>query len=269
MEPVGSVIATARSFLFVPGSKPDRFAKAEASGADVVILDLEDAVAPEHKESALDHVAAWLALGHVAVVRINAAGTPWQPRELSVLADLPCHLMIPKVKDANQLAGIADQTGGRLVALVETAVGVRDVDAIAAADGVERLALGTVDLAADLGIDPASGPALAYARGRTVMASAAAGLPPPVDGVTTALEDVDALRADARAARDLGFGAKLCIHPHQVTVVNESFQPSEREIHWATRVVAAAAQGGVAVVDGSMVDAPVVRRAQAILRRIA
>ena len=266
MEPDDSRVSRARSLLFVPGSRPDRFDKAAGSGADLVVLDLEDAVETERKSDALAHVVAWVAGGGRAAVRINGAGTTWHEGEIAALRDLPCELMVPKAEDALALATLARQVSGRLIALVETARGVTDVDAIAAS-GVSRLALGTIDLATELGVDPESRSALDYARGRMVMASAAAGLPSPVDGVTTVLGDSALLESDTRWARELGFGGKLCIHPSQVAVIHEALRPTEQQVSWANRVVTAARSGAVSVVDGAMVDAPVVARANGILAR--
>jgi citrate lyase subunit beta / citryl-CoA lyase len=257
----------ARSLLFVPGSRPDRFDKAAAAGADLVVLDLEDAVRPEEKALALDHVGEWLVRGRPAVVRINALGTPWHEAEVSAVTRWGCGVMVPKAEHAAGLVRLGERCPGGLIALVETARGVQSVDAVAATPGVERLALGTVDLAAELGVDPASSPALAYSRGRLVIASAAAGIAAPIDGVTTALGDVDSLASDTRAARALGFAGKLCIHPRQVQVVHEELRPGVDEIRWAERIIAESSIGGVAVVDGAMVDAPVVARAHAILSR--
>lgn len=261
------VLAGARSLLFVPGNRPNRFDKAVASGADLVVLDLEDAVAPGDKPDALAHVVSWLAGGHRAVVRINSVATTWHDDEVTALKDLSCMVMVPKAEDAEALAGLAARLHQPVIALVETAAGIAHLDTVAAASGVERVALGTIDLAAQLGIDPSHRLALDYARGRVVMASAAAGLPPPVDGVTAALNDMELLTSDTRSARDLGFGAKLCVHPRQVDVVHAALRPSEHEIAWANRVLAADTSGGVGVVDGAMVDAPVLARAHAILSR--
>ncbi len=260
-------LTRARSLLFVPGSRPERFEKAAAAGADLVVLDLEDAVPPDQKDAALQHVTQWLRGGQWAVVRINGAGTPWHEAEVSAMAGLFCAVVVPKAEDGAGLTALGQRLGRRLIALVETARGVRDLDAVAAAHGVERLALGTIDLAAELQVDPTSGPALAYSRGRMVVASAAAGLAAPIDGVTTALDDEELLRSDTRAARALGFGGKLCIHPRQVRVVLEALRPPQAEVRWAERVVQASAGGGVAVVDGAMVDPPVLARARAVLSR--
>lgn len=262
------MITSARSLLFVPGDRPERFAKAAASGADVVVLDLEDAVAPDAKADALGHVVAWLADGHEAVVRVTSVDTHTHAMQVEALAGTGAVVMLPKAESAFQVSHVrARLGGGDVVALVETPVGVRDADAIAAS-GAARLALGTIDLAAELGVDPDSHAAFAYARGRLVVASAAAGLPGPVDGVTARLDDSAALEADLELSRTLGFTGKLCIHPRQVAPVNEAFSPTAEELAWARRVLdAVAADGGVAVVDGAMVDAPVVARAQRLVSR--
>lgn len=267
-------VRSARTLLFVPGDRPERFEKAAGSGADVVVLDLEDAVAPPAKGAALGHVVAWLAApGNSAVVRINAAGTPTHAAELAALASTAAAVMLPKA-DADQIAHVRDGLGGEaseheVLALIETARGVSDADAIAQAPGVARLVLGTIDLSAELGVEAASYDAMAYSRGRLVIASAAAGLPGPIDGVTVTLDDPAILDEDLRVARDLGFSGKLCIHPKQVATVNQALSPSADEVAWAERILAAAggSNGGVVVVDGAMVDKPVVLRAQRLLSR--
>jgi citrate lyase subunit beta / citryl-CoA lyase len=265
-----AAITAARSLLFVPGDRPERFTKAAASGADLVVLDLEDAVAPARKATALAEVLAWLSAGHDCVVRVNAVGTDSHAAEIEALAGTGAALMLPKAESAPDVAGVVARLAGEpVIALVETALGVRDVDAIAAVDGVARLALGTVDLAAELGVDHASYPAMSYSRGRLVIASAAAGLPGPIDGVTVRLDSTTRLAEDLEVALDLGMGAKLCIHPRQVDQVNTAFAPSAEEITWARRIVEAmeAGGGGVVVVDGAMVDVPVLTRARRILDR--
>lgn len=258
---------SARSLLFVPGDRPERFDKAAATGADVVIIDLEDAVAPESKPAALAHALTWIRAGHQAVVRINGFGTPWHAHEVAAVARTEAAVMVPKAQSADELAHLQRTVGDRVIALIETARGIRDVDAVAGAPGVVRLALGNVDLSAELGLDPASHPALAYARGRLVVASAAAGLVPPIDGVTTSLDSAEVLAADLAVTRELGFEGKLCIHPRQVAPVNEALRPNEKELAWARRVLAAADAAGVSVVDGAMVDGPVVARATQLLAR--
>lgn len=264
--------STARSLLFVPGDRPERFDKAVATGADSVILDLEDAVAPEAKTEALGQVLTWLESGGVAAVRINAVGTAWHDTEVEALRGTGAPIVVPKTESAEDLAELSSRLGGqaRIIALVETAKGVHAADTVSSAVGVIRLALGNVDLSTELGVDPASFTALAYARGRLVIASACAGLPAPIDGVTTALDASATLAADLAHARELGFGGKLCIHPRQVEQVNHSFSPTEDELAWAARVLTASdSTDGVRVVDGKMIDPPVVRRAQRLVARAA
>ena len=252
----------------MPGDRPDRFDKAAAAGADAVILDLEDAVAPESKHQALDHVASWLAGGGRAVVRVNASGTTWHDAEIDVLRPSGAPIMLPKTECRDALATVAARLSGtpRIIALIETARGVRDIDDLCAEGGVARIALGNVDLSAELGVDAASQHALAYTRGRLVIASASAGLPAPIDGVTTAIDDLASLERDTEHGQEMGFGGKLCIHPRQVQTVNTGYSPTASDVAWARRIVNAdGGAGGVLVVDGKMVDAPLVRRAQHII----
>lgn len=258
-------IAVARSLLFVPGHRPDRFDKAVSSGADLVIIDLEDAVAAPDKEQARAHAAAWLSRGNRAVVRINAPGTPWSEADLRLAAEHGCPVLVPKAEDPVVLAELAARTAGRceLVALVETALGVERAHAVCATPGVVRAAFGNVDLAARLGVAHDDHEALAHARSRLVLASAAAGLVPPVDGVTTAVRDGEALAADTAHARRLGFSGKLCVHPYQLPYVHEGFAPSAEELRWARAVLDAG--DAVTTVDGQMIDKPILERARRLL----
>jgi len=249
---------SAATYLFVPGDRPDRFAKAAASGADVVIVDLEDAVAAADKDAARAHVGAWLDAGGRAMVRINAPGTPWFGPDVEMLTRYGVPVMVPKAENPGALAGFREVT-----ALVETARGIERAAELAAVASVRRLAFGSVDLAAQLGVDPSEREAFAYARSRLVLASAAAGLEPPVDGVTTDLTDPDRLASDVRYARRLGFGGKLCVHPAQIDVVRAGFAPTEAELEWARKVVMAGES--VSTVDGQMVDRPVLERARRLL----
>ncbi|MDQ8703742.1 CoA ester lyase [Streptomyces sp. LHD-70] len=267
MTAVRNRITAARSLLFVPADRPDRFPKAVAAGADLVIVDLEDAVAPADKEQARAHAATWLAAGHQAVLRVNAPGTAWSEPDLAVAASHGCPVMVPKAEDSAVLAEITARTAGRceLIALVETARGIARAFEVSTAPGVARLAFGNVDLATQLGVAPDDHMALTYARSRLVVASAAAGISPPVDGVTTAVRDTDTLHADITHAHRLGFTGKLCIHPAQLPYVSAGFTPGESELHWARRVLEAGES--VTTVDGQMVDRPVLERARRILDR--
>lgn len=261
--------ASARTLLFVPGSRPDRFAKAARSSADLVVLDLEDAVAPDGKHAARDEVRRYLESGATAAVRVNAMHTDWHADDLRAVAEHAAALMIPKAEAGASLAELAGRLQDLrkpLLALVETAAGVLDARAVAATAGVARLAFGSFDLATQLGVDPLDEQALGPHRTALVLASAAAGLPGPIDGVRARLDDDAGLRDEAAQARRLGFTGKLCIHPRQVAIVDEVLAPTPDEIAWATRVVEALGDhGGVTSLDGAMVDRPVVERARRIL----
>jgi len=263
---------TARTWLFVPGDRPERFPKAAAAGADIILLDLEDAVLPAHKDAARDSVTSWLAGTSVTcAVRVNAVGTAWHAADLAALATggQPRIVVLPKSEDPEGVARVVDALpdGSVVVALVETAQGVTVATGIARVAGVARLVLGTYDLAAELGVDPDHAPAMASARGTLVLASAAGGLPGPVDGVTGDVHDPDRVTADVLASAALGFAGKLCVHPAQVVPATEALAPSAEDIAWAGRVVAVGngSGEGVALVDGRMVDRPVVERARRIL----
>jgi citrate lyase subunit beta/citryl-CoA lyase len=250
-------LAAARTFLFVPGDRPDRFAKAAGSRADAIILDLEDAVADERKDIARQAVANFLRKSPHAVVRINAAGTTWHNDDVAMISEFDCAVMIPKSEEPFH----ARQP---VIPLIETAAGI--LNAAAICRGNVRPAFGSIDLAAQLGVDPNDREALATARSTLVLAAAAVGTAAPIDGVTTALRDDSALTDDVRYARRMGFSGKLCIHPSQISPAHEALAPSDDAIAWAERVLGAS-RSGVAAVDGTMVDKPVIARARHILTR--
>jgi citrate lyase subunit beta/citryl-CoA lyase len=261
-------VAEARSWLFVPATRPDRFDKAAASGADVVVVDLEDAVPAADKAGARSQVAAWLAGGGVGAVRVNPADSPHHAEDVAAVAGLPGlrAVLVPMAESAEALGAVHDSLGPdvAVVAQVETARGLLRAVDLASAPGVVRLAFGHLDFALD--IDAAPEPeALAHARGVLVVASRGAGAAGPVDSVTTDLDDDRATRQDAERARALGFTGKLCIHPRQVHAVNEAMSPTPEQVAWAESVLAAGT--GAVRLDGQMVDAPVVTRAERILRR--
>ena len=272
-------LALARSFLFVPGTRPERYAKAHASGADAIIIDLEDAVAAREKNSARDQLAsAFEQLGAPerarSVVRMNANGTPWFEDDLKLLADLVGQglraVMLPKAESALVLQQLARALGAgcALLPLVESLAGWDGVDALAAAPQVLRLAFGHLDFQADVGMAAGADEVeLAPVRLAVVLAARRAGLAASIDGVTAAIRDAERLQEDAARSRRFGFGAKMCIHPEQIALVNAAFSPGAAELDWARRVLAAveAAGGGVVSLDGRMVDGPVVRSAQRTL----
>lgn len=259
----------ARSYLFVPGDRPDRFGKAWDAGADAVILDLEDAVPADGKAAAREAAAAWMSRERPVYVRVNGAGTGWFREDLAAACRAGLRgIVLPKAEEPGQVAAAAGPLpeGASVIPIVETARGVWNVRELAAVPRVERLAFGSIDLQLDAGIH-GEGEELLYARSRVVLASRVCGVLPPVDGVTVALDDASLLAADIERARRLGFGGKLCIHPRQAEAVNRGFSPTGEEIAWAERILAAAgpAAGGVVRVAGEMVDRPVIERARAIL----
>ena len=268
--------STPRTYLFVPGDRPERFDKALASGADAVVLDLEDAVAyddkPRAREAVAQRLQAATADGRTRlVVRINDASTAEFDVDLAMLAACnAAFVMLPKAERPATVAQVrAACPGMAVLALIETARGVLNAEALAEAEGVQRLVFGTIDFALDLGLsgDPLG---LDFAASRLALASRAAGLDAPVAGVTPDITDPAPLLADLQRALAHGYTAKLCIHPKQVTLIHTALQPSSAELDWAQRVLSAA-QGaaGAVQVDGRMVDKPVLQRAQALLRRAA
>lgn len=262
-------LASARTLLYVPGHRPDRFAKAAASQADGIILDLEDAVGPDHKDEARENVRRWLAEGGTGAVRINSADTPWFDEDLAALGELPVAVLLPKASSAAEVMELRGRlpAGSCVMPILETAAGVLDARSICGAPGVVRAAFGNGDLANELGIDHADLSALAHARSMVVLASAAAGVAPPLDGVTTTVNDEAQLEIDTRHGAALGFTGKACIHPSQVAVVHAVLTPSPQEVQWAERVIAAATAGSVALVDGRMIDKPLVEHARRLLAR--
>jgi citrate lyase subunit beta/citryl-CoA lyase len=245
--------------LFVPGDRPERFAKAALSGADAVIIDLEDAVAPTAKAAARAALGA-LPDGITTIVRINARATPFHAGDMAAIAGLRlAAIMLPKSETAEDIQAVA--AGIPVIALVETARGMANAREIAR--HAQQLAFGSIDYCADLGLAHIR-EALLAARSELVLASRLANLPPPLDGVTTAIQDAALIEDDACYARQLGFGGKLCIHPAQIAAIRRGFAPSAQDIAWARRILAAGEDGAVSV-DGAMVDAPVRLRARLIL----
>ena len=265
-------VAAASTLLFVPGDRPDRFAKAAASGADVIVVDLEDAVAPEAKGDARAEVVRWFADGGTGIVRVNAPDTPWFEEDVAALAPHVDVVLLPKAEDPQVVAELVVTLRGArpdagVLALVETARGLLRAAETAAVPGVVRLAFGNFDLSTELGLDPDDHQALWPMRSSLVVASAAARLPAPVDGVSGSIDDAEVIESDARHAIRAGCSAKLCIHPRQVPVVAAALTPSADDFAWATRVMTAweGATAGAVALDGKMIDKPVVDRARRVL----
>lgn len=259
-----STLETIRAPLFVPADRPERFAKAATSGADAVILDLEDAVAEGAKETARSALRSDFTDKPV-IVRVNAIGSAAFEADLAAVATLrPDAIMLPKAEDVHQIGALNDVLPCPVIALIESARGLAIARKIAATKGVVRLAFGSVDFCADLGCAHAREVLLA-ARFELVLASRLAGISAPLDGVTVLLDDLSATSEDAAHAREIGMTGKLCIHPKQVAPVLRAFAPSQSDIDWAHRVLASG--DGAVQVDGAMVDEPVRLRARAILEQ--
>jgi citrate lyase subunit beta/citryl-CoA lyase len=270
-------IATATTFLFVPGNRPERFARALDSGADCVIVDLEDAVVEADKQSALEHTITLLRQTRSAttlVVRINDPRTEFGSSDIAALVGLGDSalraVMVPKAEANSGLATLAAHlpAGVGVIPLVESATGLHEVDELAGTRGVVRLAFGPLDLCAEFGLDPDDSVRLSPARFALIAASRRAGLPAPVDGPATEVSDLAFVGAAAVESLRSGFTAKLCIHPAQIAATAAALSPIKADIAWARKLLESTADG-VALVDGRMVDRPVLLRARHILASVA
>jgi len=279
--------AALRSYLFVPATSERKLDKAFASAADAVIVDLEDAVAVSEKPQARQTIAARLQAPapRPAFVRVNALSTPFGFDDIeAVVSPNLVGIILPKAESARDIE-IADwmltqierrrgvpEGATRIVPIIETARGLDQATAIAAASPrLASIAFGFVDLASDMGLDLGDDDgAIQHARFVVATASRAAGLPGPVDTAFIDIKDLDRLRRSTEQARRMGYSGKCCIHPAQIDVVNAVFSPGPEEVARARRIVEAFEQaeaGGVAalMVDGVMIDYPVVARAQRVL----
>lgn len=275
------VVVTA---LYVPADRPERFGKALRSGADAVIIDLEDAVAAGHKATARAALARLDAEKAAASadgttpsvqVRVNARGSAWHDEDLAAIAALPqgIGIRLPKTRSADDVEAVRAALPGRHVhALVESALAVERAFEIAST-GVASIALGEADLRAELGVPsgPAGEPGLRWARSRLVNAAAAAGLPGPLMSVYADVADVDGLERSSREGRDLGFAGRTAIHPRQLPVIDAVFTPTSDELARAEMIVsrlrsaATDAAGTVVLEDGTFLDAAMVRGAERVI----
>lgn len=257
------------TWLFTPGDRPYLFEKAAHAGADEVILDLEDSIAPESRPAARVEVANYLREGGSAWVRINSVDGHPDRKDVAVIGGLRGlrGIVAPKAEQAAALMTLRQAVSKPIVAVVETALGIHRAADLACSGAVDRLAFGSVDFVFDIAATD-SEQTLLFARSSLVLASRVGGLPAPIDGITSELTDEEMVETSARRACQLGFGGKLCIHPRQLAPAAAGFRPSTAELAWSRRVVAAAADGiGVVKVDGLMVDRPVIEHARRILGR--
>jgi citrate lyase subunit beta/citryl-CoA lyase len=268
-----------RSLLFSPGDRPEMMRKAPSIDADILVFDLEDAVAPSMKAEAREMVRE--ALADVApdaelLVRVNAGETALE--DLSVVrsgeGDVD-GIMLPKVRsaaDVDQVAEYLAETGGErpVFPIIENAAGVLASAEVARAEATDVVCFGAEDLAADLGARRTKeGKEVFYARQRTLLAARAAGAD-VLDTVFADIEDLDGLREDAEFARQMGFDGKAAIHPAQVEVINDAFTPADSEVEWARKVLDAVGDvedAGVVRVDGEMIDGPLIAQAERIRDR--
>jgi citrate lyase subunit beta/citryl-CoA lyase len=271
-----SPLSDACSFLFVPATQPERYGKALASGADGVIIDLEDAVGLDDKVKAREILKnTWPSISidqkHRIVFRCNAPGSSFYAADLVLAKELQVrHLMIPKTESRDHINGAAEELKNTaFIPMIETPLGLHHLNEIASAEQVLRLALGNLDMQVELGMSCDDNETeIDTARFMLVLASKLAQIAPPLDGVTPSTDDEPQIFAHAQKAKRFGFGAKLCIHPKQIPIIKRAFSPTVEEISWAKRVIAAdnASNGQAVKVDGKMVDRPVVMLAHRILR---
>lgn len=266
-----------RSLLFVPGTRTDRITKALASGADIVIVDLEDAVALEEKASARQALEQFLnsTSGITLIVRINADDGRdeenfQQDLALCTKFSAITGVMLPKTETPEQIAR-ASASGKPIWPLIETAQGLIALPKIASSPGIERLVFGALDMATDLNLEPSSPGAeavLDHCRHQLILHSRAQSLPPPIESVTPEINDLSKVEIAAKKAVEMGFSGMLSIHPKQVLAIHNAFAPDEITLQWARYVIGEAkTRGGAFQFEGQMIDAPVLSRARAILER--
>jgi (S)-citramalyl-CoA lyase len=272
-------VSATRSWLFTPGTRPDRFAKASAVGADVAIIDLEDSVAPNEKESAREVALGYLASPRSArarlALRINGLDKAAGVADVNALLHVrtwPDFLVLPKTETSGHLQILdrllaAAGANTHLIGIVESAAGLAAVEAISAATSrLAGLMLGAADLAADLGADAAWEP-LAFARSRLVAASALHAVM-PIDSPFFDIHDERGLREETGRAVALGFEAKAAIHPNQIAIINAALTPTEAAVAKARAIIAENAKG-VGTVGGEMIDEAVARKARRVLAAAA
>ena len=268
-------LSNLRSLLFAPGSDERKLTRALESDADGVVADLEDAVAAAEKDAARSLVVRLMGSRETKaarIVRVNGTDTEHWERDAEALEGLDLDaIVLPKATP--EAVDALGSIGPPLIAIVETALGVRLAYETAARMRVAALALGAADLGAELRLEPRKdGLEVLFARSSLVVDSAAAGIRPPFDIVHLDTRDDAGLEEESRLARSLGMGGKLCIHPAQIEVVNRVFAPDEEQLEWARRVVAAYEDGvkdgkGAIALDGEMIDLPVVVRARRLLEK--
>jgi citrate lyase subunit beta/citryl-CoA lyase len=262
------------TFLYAPADRPDRVRKALGSAADVVLADLEDAVAPARKDEARANVLELLgAVSRPVQVRVNHPSTPWHEADLATVASLPLEVgvRLPKVESPEEVLAVAAVVPGRaLHPLIESALGIeRALEIATASPRITSIGLGEADLRSDLGVADDAG--LAWARSRVIVAARAARLSPPAMSAYVNVRDLEGLAASCRAGRALGFRGRTAIHPVQLETIRAAFLPTPQEVSRAREVIArvagatAAGVGAIVLADGTFLDVAMVEQARTVL----
>ncbi|WDU51838.1 HpcH/HpaI aldolase/citrate lyase family protein [Taylorella equigenitalis] len=275
---MGAII---RSGLFVPATRTDRVSKAVATGADIVIVDLEDAVGPLDKATARDALADYLvtASEQNLCVRLNSDDTQWHEEDLALCEKFKFKLfcvMLPKVETADQVHAIYERTGLRVITLIETARGLVALREIASSSGTLAMSIGELDLGISMGL-PVTGSDVEIDAGLEFLmkqiyadlaiASSCAGIQGPLASVYSDYKNVDGYASRLKFAKGMGFAGGLCIHPKQVGVVKDVFAIDPELLAWAQSVMDAVVVHGESAfsLNGQMVDKPIIERAKRIL----
>ncbi|WP_257224550.1 MULTISPECIES: CoA ester lyase [unclassified Acinetobacter] len=268
---MNKVMKSARSYLFVPANRVERFEKALNTDADAVIIDLEDAVPFDLKQSSRDDLTAWLQ-DHPelqVMIRVNSSQTEWFLADIE-LAKFPnvSAIVLPKTESSAEIEAVLKIRNIGIFPLIETPLGFANVRQIACTKHVIALMFGTIDFQLEMNMNGGYLELLSF-RNEIVLASQLAKIQAPVDGVTVDFKDEDLIRLETQQAKNLGFAGKLCIHPNQVNLVNQTFNPSSQEITWANQIMQAVeeAKGQAVSLNGKMVDLPVILQAQKIIDR--
>ena len=270
---MNKVNKSARSYLFVPANRTERFEKALGTGADAVIIDLEDAVPPELKVTARQSLQEWLANhpDHQIMIRVNSSQTEWFDDDilLAQYANVSA-IVLPKTESIDEIEKVLAIRALDIFPLIETPVGFAKVREIAKANQVRALMFGSIDFQLEMNMQGGYFELLSF-RNEIVLASKLAGIDAPVDGVTVDFKNEELVQLETLQAKNLGFAGKLCIHPNQVKIVNDNFSPNADEIDWAQQVLAIVeqAQGQAVSLNGKMIDLPVILKAKKILEQAA
>lgn len=270
---MNKLMKSARSYLFVPANRVERFKKALNTDSDAVIIDLEDAVPLDLKQSSRDALATWLQNNpeHQVMIRVNSSQTEWFLADIE-LAKFPnvSAIVLPKTESSTEIEAVLKIREVGIFPLIETPLGFANVRQIACTKQVIALMFGTIDFQLEMNMNGGYLELLSF-RNEIVLASQLAKIQAPVDGVTVDFKDEYLIQLEAQQAKNLGFAGKLCIHPNQVNLVNQTFNPSAQEIIWANQIMQAVndAKGQAVSLNGKMIDLPIVLQAQKIIDRVS